>query len=208
MEEDSPVGVSNGSSVQPQPSAAAGTFGALVGPAPFGVVIEGYAATTAFVQVEQSRFLLPTPVPSGSSHKRLTFFLTQLPVAIPDGYVASLYASMYPHTTWRFLGYISNAEPSKILNIVWPSSDTADQPPEAPMQLGVTIESLATVASEAGAVGEQVRLQEEFGKAIGMDLLTFMESFNHGVGTAIFEKWFAKLQFKLRHKPEWAKYRG
>jgi hypothetical protein len=30
-----------------------------------------------------------------------------------------------------------------------------------------------------------------------MDLLTFMESFNHGVGTAIFEKWFEKLQFKL-----------
>jgi hypothetical protein len=28
------------------------------------------------------------------------------------------------------------------------------------------------------------------------------------VGTAIFEKWFEKLQFKLRHRPEWAKYRA
>ena len=30
-----------------------------------------------------------------------------------------------------------------------------------------------------------------------------------GVGTAIFEKWFEKLQWKLRHKPEqWAQYRN
>lgn len=50
-------------------------------------------------------------------------------------------------------------------------------------------------------------LQEEFGKKIGLDLMTYMESFNHGVGIDLFNKWFEKLQFKLRHQPEWAKFR-
>ena len=141
----------------------------------------------------------------------------QVPSPIPEGLVASVYVSMYPYATWRCLGAVSNAEPSKILNVQWPEADVQDQacppppltafsptarsllahallqtpfaltgptasacrqPPEAPCQIGVTIEA----AGAAVAVGEaQVALQEEFGKKIGMDLMTFMESFNHGV---------------------------
>lgn len=73
------------------------------------------------------------------------------------------------------------------------------------MQLGITIEA---AVNAQGALEGQVKLQEEFGKAIGaytpdapgarcvrlslrshrparagMDLFTFMESFNHGVRT-------------------------
>ena len=54
---------------------------------------------------------------------------------------------------------------------------------------------------------DEFALKEEFGKKIGMDLMTFMESFNHGVGIDIFNKWFEKLQFKLRHNPDWARFR-
>eukprot|EP01050_Picozoa_sp_SAG11_P018524 SAG11_NODE_2813_length_2945_cov_1.421644_2_plen_175_part_00 len=170
----------------------------------FGVMIEGLPVSTSFAQVEETRFMLTQPVPNGSSLKRLGFFLANVPAPIPDGMVASLYASMYPYAEWRYVGSISNTEPSKVLNIVWKDADTQDQPPEAPCQLGVTIEAAAAVA----AVDErQISLQEEFGKKVGLDLFTFMESFNHGVGTSIFEKWYEKLQFKLRHAPEWKRFR-
>lgn len=89
--------------------------------------------------------------------------MTSVPAPIPSGLVAALYASVYPHTTWRFLGCISNeqarlhisssavllavlrsrlaetvqpaliqlsvatAQPSQILNIVFPESDVQDQ---------------------------------------------------------------------------------
>jgi|EP01043_Picozoa_sp_COSAG02_P041789 hypothetical protein len=170
----------------------------------FGVVIEGYPPATNFNQVEEARFMLADPLPHGSSLKRLTFFLTALPAPIPDGLVASVYVSMYPHEHWRCLGHVSNSEPSKILNVDWPEADVRDQPPEAPCQIGVTIEAAHDAAQ---VVAAQVALQEEFGKKIGMDLMTFMESFNHGVGIDLFNKWFEKLQFKLRHQPEWAKFR-
>jgi hypothetical protein len=170
----------------------------------FGALVEGLPVTTNFEQVEEARFVLTDVIPNGSSLKRIGFFLTSVPAPIPDGLVASMYVSMYPYAEWKYVGSISNAEPSKLLNIQWRESDTQDLPPEAPCQIGVTIEPLA----EAAVVEEQqVELQEAFGKKIGMDLFTFMESFNHGVGTAIFEKWFEKLQFKLRHSPEWASFR-
>ena len=170
----------------------------------FGVVIEGYPPATNFNQVEEARFMLADPLPHGSSLKRLTFFLTALPAPIPDGLVASVYVSMYPHEHWRCLGHVSNSEPSKILNVDWPEADVRDQPPEAPCQIGVTIEAAHDAAQ---VVAAQVALQEEFRNKIGMDLMTFMESFNHGVGIDLFNKWFEKLQFKLRHQPEWAKFR-
>ena len=107
----------------------------------FGAVIEGYPPATAFNQVEEARFLLAEPIPNGSSLKRLTFFLTAVPAPILEGLVASVYVSMYPYEHWRCLGSVSNAEPSKILNVDWPESDVRDQPPEAPCQIGVTIEA-------------------------------------------------------------------
>ena len=51
----------------------------------------------------------------------------QVPSPIPEGLVASVYVSMYPYATWRCLGAVSNAEPSKILNVQWPESDVQDQ---------------------------------------------------------------------------------
>jgi hypothetical protein len=38
------------------------------------------------------------------------FFLTGVPAPIPPGLVAALYASVYPHTSWRFLGCVSNEQ--------------------------------------------------------------------------------------------------
>ena len=134
-------------------------------------------------------------------------------------------------STARYVGQISNSEPSKLLNIAWRDSDIADLPPDAPAQLAVAIEEAAGVRDPlpfaalppaftafrcpsisfrcpfaalrcpfaalppalppalSPAVGackvafgveeQQVKLQEEFGKKIGEDLFTFMESFNH-----------------------------
>ena len=123
-------------------------------PTPFGVVVEGYPPSTSFAQVEEARFVLTDAVPHGQRIRRLTFFLTQVPAPIPEGMVASVYVSMYPHAEWRFLGSVSNAEPSKVLNVHWPEKDVADLPAEAPCQIGVTIE--AGVAAAAGGVEAQV----------------------------------------------------
>jgi len=168
-------------------------------------MVEGLPVSTNFEQVEQNRYVLTDPVPNGSSLRRVGFFLSTVPAPIPDDGVAALYASMFPFEEWRFVGSLSNAEPSKIFNVAWRDCDIADQPPEAPCQLAVAIEPAAAV--QAGVGEHQVTLQEEFGKKIGEDLFNFMESFNHGVGTAIFERWFQKLQFKLRHSPDWVRYR-
>lgn len=109
----------------------------------FGVIVEGYPPATNFNQVEEARFLLADPVPHGSSLKRLTFFLTAVPAPIPDGLVASVYVSMFPHEQWRCLGYVSNSEPSKILNVDWPESDVQDQPPEVCPLLPVCLSTYA-----------------------------------------------------------------
>jgi hypothetical protein len=110
----------------------------------FGVIVEGYPPATNFNQVEEARFLLADPVPHGSSLKRLTFFLTAVPAPIPDGLVASVYVSMFPHEQWRCLGYVSNSEPSKILNVDWPESDVQDQPPEVCPLLPVCLSDTRT----------------------------------------------------------------
>eukprot|EP01047_Picozoa_sp_COSAG01_P036297 COSAG01_NODE_2830_length_6998_cov_17.705754_10_plen_183_part_00 len=51
------------------------------------------------------RLRRPRPV-----HGLCRFFLTGVPAPIPPGLVAALYASVYPHTTWRFLGCVSNEQ--------------------------------------------------------------------------------------------------
>ena len=47
-----------------------------------------------------------------------SFFLTSVPAPIPPGLVAALYASVYPHTTWRFLGCVSNEQ----VRARWPAT--------------------------------------------------------------------------------------
>ncbi|KAJ4459516.1 putative OPI10 family protein [Paratrimastix pyriformis] len=106
----------------------------------FNVVIPGRPVQNAFQQLTPDRAIMP--IESISTAQHVCVFLTG-PLA--EGFGASVYMSLYPFSTWSYLGAISNEKPSALFRFRWPQ-DALDR--DLAGQLGISIEPLPTIAEK------------------------------------------------------------
>jgi hypothetical protein len=148
----------------------------MAGVAPFGCIIPGCLPNTQFVQQAEdpNKWILPI----GFTSESIVIFLTGA-APIPAGQAVGIYLASSTEMAWEFVGHISNALPSSIVQV--PFSLLHVSVP-TPLVIGLQLDSEPSV-SNLGATAYQPQAQaraasiEEIGRRVASDFLTFAMSF-------------------------------
>ena len=176
----------------------------------FGVVFVGQSFpidSSAFQQSGPHNWILDVTQcvnPNFSQLKEICLFLSQ-PNTLDPAAALGVYVSVGNQGDWQYRGRVSNARPSDVFPIRWP---TGQEQVQTSAQIGISVEPLAELEQKEGA---RLGAKEEFAKKVAMNLYHFLESFNAGtpagrdqlvVPANFLDRWFAKFQARFRRDPD------
>ncbi len=156
----------------------------------FGLAIPGRPVITEFAPDGPGRFFVDIPNPHEISD--FCIFLTS-PLPQAD-HGMSVY---YGLAGWQFVGAISNAKPTAILNPGWALNPDVNSQPA--VRLALVFESGPEILTKLQTV-EQNDFRKVFAKKVALNLVHFMESFG-GIPTAALDRWFTKFEEKFKRDP-------
>ena len=165
--------------------------------------------STSFTQTDATHWTLDLRqcVGANASHHDVRDVCLFIPDAnLLDGNSALALYVQAGNSPWEYRGCVSNASPSEVFPLQWPTMPDGSPAPTA--QIGVSVEPIAEVAEKEQRV---LGSKEHFAKRVAMDLFRYMESFQAAtvlnseqmvVPLNILDRWFTKFLDKFRRDPD------
>ncbi|KAG5679504.1 hypothetical protein PVAND_009067 [Polypedilum vanderplanki] len=194
----------------------------------FGLIISGRLVQTDFQQIEETKFL--TNIADADNINYIVTFLTGS-IPLPLGTCAGVYWS-WPDSQnpsrWQFLGYISNSKPSAIFKISQLKRLHELEMEETVMQfganavshiaqVGISIESEASVLQQVPAISNKTEEYFEFGRKMLENFMNYASSFTITqaqmvpnpsetyVPLSTVTSWYSNFQRRLEQNPNFWK---
>ncbi|EJW75366.1 hypothetical protein WUBG_13726 [Wuchereria bancrofti] len=199
----------------------------------FGVIVAGRPIQTDFVQVSRTEFVID--VADSGSVNHIVVFLTGVAPFPADtgGTVYIRWPKIGTETNWHYLGYIANDKPSAIFRVaqfhkmdavhggLFISNLPKNGNAAGNAQIGISVESLAVIASKLpteGATSSQQSSFMEFAEKMLQNFVNHLQSFavrlprpaNPGESTdfipaSAVQSWYTNFLRRLQQNPEFWK---